>query len=114
MVRLGDGAGGGGDEYFFRSTLGEEQLPNVWSLVPRSALDECVIFLSEDIDRYVEGLMEELKENIEDVMDLKHLVVSIALNEKELVVDMFQQVGEQEFEFIRLSGFFFGFAFGII
>ncbi|QDZ21922.1 hypothetical protein A3770_06p44400 [Chloropicon primus] len=94
--------------------LGQEQLPNVWSLVPRSALDECVVFLSEDIDRYVEGLMEELKENIEDVMDLKHLVVSIALNEKELVVDMFQQVGEQEFEFIRLSGFFFGFAFGVI
>ena len=27
MVRLGDGTGGTGDEYFFRSALGEEQLP---------------------------------------------------------------------------------------
>lgn len=94
--------------------LGEAQLPNIWSLVPESALDECVVFLSEDIDKYIEGLMHELKENIEDVMDLKHLVVETALNEKELVVQMFQQVGEKEFSFIRLSGFYFGFAFGII
>ena len=94
--------------------LGETQLPNIWSLVPSSALDECVIYLSEDIDRYVEGLMEELKNNIEEVMDLKHLVVSTALNQKELVVQMFQQIGESEFAFIRISGFYFGFAFGVI
>ena len=94
--------------------LGETQLPNIWSLVSSSALDECVIYLSEDIDRYVEGLMEELKNNIEEVMDLKHLVVSTALNQKELVVQMFQQIGESEFAFIRISGFYFGFAFGVI
>ena len=103
-----------GSLYKVVSGLGEEQLPNIWSLVPESALDECVIFLSEDIDKYVEGLMEELKENIEEVMDLKHLVVTTALNQKELVVQMFQQVGEKEFSFIRLSGFYFGFAFGVI
>ena len=94
--------------------LGETQLPNIWSLVPSSALDECVIYLSEDIDRYVEGLMEELKNNIEEVMDLKHLVVSTALNQKELVVQMFQQIGESEFAFIRISGFYFGFAVGVL
>ena len=103
-----------GSLYNLVDSLGEDQLPNIWSLVPKSAIDECVIFLSSDIDKYIEGLMEQLKENIEDVMDLKHLVVTTAVNQKELVVDMFQQVGEQEFAFIRLSGFYFGFAFGII
>ena len=103
-----------GSLYKVEDGLGETQLPNIWSLVPSSALDECVIYLSEDIDRYVEGLMEELKNNIEEVMDLKHLVVSTALNQKELVVQMFQQIGESEFAFIRISGFYFGFAFGVI
>ena len=94
--------------------IGEVQLPNIWSFVPDSALEECVLYLGEDIDKYIEGLMEELKVNIEDVMDLKHLVVTTALTQKELVVKMFQQVGEKEFSFIRLSGFYFGFLFGVI
>ena len=94
--------------------MGEDQLPNIWSFVPQSALDECVLYLSDDIDRYTEGLMEELKENIEDVMDLKHLVVTTALTQKELVVKMFQQIGRKEFTFIRISGFYFGFLFGVI
>ena len=94
--------------------VGGMQLPTLWSCVPDSVREELVFILSRDTDRYVEGLMAELKRDIENVMDLKHLVVTKALSRKEVVVDMFQQVGAKEFHFIRVSGFYFGFLFGIV
>ena len=55
--------------------LGETQLPNIWSLVPSSA--RTVRDLPERGHRRVRrGLDGGLKGNIEEVMDLKHLVVS--------------------------------------
>eukprot|EP01083_Nonionella_stella_P220409 788604_1 len=58
--------------------------------------------------------MEDLKAHIDDVLDLKALIVEAVVREKQLMVDVFQQCGKKEFTFIRRSGFYFGTLFGLI
>jgi uncharacterized membrane protein YheB (UPF0754 family) len=53
-------------------------------------------------------------EKIEEIIDLKAIVVDTAERDKALIGEMFQTVGVEEFKFIKRSGAYFGFLFGII
>lgn len=44
-----------------------------------------------------------------DVVDIKDMTVTACVANKHLIVKIFQECGDQEFVFIRRSGFYFGF-----
>ncbi len=67
-----------------------------------------------EVDQVSVKILADIAEQIDDILDLKGIVVEAAERDKRMIGDMFESVGEQEFKFIRISGLYFGFAFGIV
>ena len=57
-------------------------------------------------------LVRRLQGEIEDVLDLRSVVLSAFVRDKEVLVDLFQKVGKVELEFLVESGLGFGAALG--
>lgn len=60
-----------------------------------------------------EKMMLDIRDNIEDYLDLKGLVVEHMTSNKQLTNEIFLRCGSEEFKFIKISGLYFGFLFGI-
>lgn len=89
-------------------------MPNVWSNLPKEVKDEVVVVMNIESDQFLVTFMEEVKAHIDDILDIKQMTVAACVREKRLVNKIFQECGDKEFEFIRRSGFYFGFLFGLI
>ena len=55
-----------------------------------------------------------MQNNINELLDIREMCVTMVMQNKEKVNKIFQECGDQEFAFIRRSGFYFGFLFGCI
>mmetsp|Transcript_13686 Transcript_13686/g.29695 ORF Transcript_13686/g.29695 Transcript_13686/m.29695 type:complete len:416 (+) Transcript_13686:311-1558(+) len=91
-----------------------EYMPKVWSNLPQEVKDEVVVVMNIESDAFMKTFMEEVKNHIEDILDIKEMTVAACVREKVLVNKIFQECGDKEFAFIRSSGFYFGFLFGLI
>lgn len=91
-----------------------EQSPEIWKRIPESAKKVVYARISRDMPEVVEGIMTDIKENIEDVFDIKDMVVNRLMQDKQLMNDIFLNCGREEFKFIERSGLYFGFLFGIV
>ncbi len=91
-----------------------EQAPEIWSRVPFSVKKLAYSRISKDLPEIVTEMMTDIKENIDEMFDIKDMVVKRLTKDKGLLNEMFIQVGDEEFKFIERSGFTFGFLFGII
>ncbi len=91
-----------------------EQSPEVWKRIPDSAKKLVYARISRDMPDVVEGIMSEVKENIEDVFDIKDMVVKRLTKDKQLMNEIFLKCGKEEFKFIERSGLYFGFTFGLV
>lgn len=89
-------------------------MPKVWSNLPKEVKDEVVVVMNIESDQFLMTFMEEVKEHIDDILDIKQMTVAACVMNKNLVCKIFQECGEKEFIFIRRSGFYFGFLFGLI
>lgn len=58
-------------------------------------------------------LVKRLQGEIEQVLDLDHIVLSAFVRDKVVLVDLFQKVGRVELEFLVNSGFGIGFLLGL-
>ena len=56
---------------------------------------------------------KDLEKPVDEVFDLKKMVIDALMRDKQLMVDLFLKCGAEEFKFIERSGFYFGFLFGI-
>ena len=83
-------------------------------MLPEAVKAEVVTKAVEDSPPTIRAMMDEVRNNIEEVFDLKHMVVSALVNNKQLLVDMFQRCGWKELEFIKVLGAYLGFFFGLI
>ena len=91
-----------------------DQSPEVWKRIPESAKKVVYARISRDMPHVVKGIMQDVKENIEDVFDIKDMVVNRLTQDKQLMNDIFLNCGKDEFKFIERSGLYFGFTFGLI
>lgn len=89
-----------------------ESMPTAWYYLPTKVKDEIVLSANEACPKFLVSFIADMKKNIDSVLDLQSMCVEICLNNKEKLNKVFQEVGEKEFTFIRISGFFFGFLFG--
>ena len=92
----------------------EAKLPKVWHKIPPKIKISIYENVSENLPVVVEEMMKEVKYNVSDMLDLKYLAVSSLTQNKELLNLMFLNCGETEFKFIKKSGLYFGFLFGLI
>ena len=93
----------------------EEYAPMVWNSLPQTVKDEIVVKASmESNSLFLQKFMKAMQENIDSVLDIRHMAVEACCANKAIMNNIFLEVGAKEFVFIEHSGFYFGFLFGIV
>jgi len=93
---------------------GRTHCPKLWEHMPvkvRSQFEQQVI---DEAPQMMANFIKDLQKNIPDVFDLKDCAVSLLTKNPEIMNEMFMTCGAKEFEFIRVSGFYLGFFFGLV
>ena len=90
------------------------QAPEAWDKIPSTLKKIIYMRISKDMPQIVTEIMTDVKNNIENIFDIKQMVIKRLTQDKELLNNMFLKCGKEEFKFIERSGLFFGFVFGLI
>lgn len=91
-----------------------QQSPGLWEAAPEMVRRMLIKRVQGDAPEYVAQIMRDIKNNIDNVFDLKDMVISNLTRDKELLNRVFREVGAKEFQFIARSGIYFGFIIGCV
>ncbi|NMT62017.1 DUF445 domain-containing protein [Marinobacter orientalis] len=100
------------EEYVDELMLKEH--PTFWENLPASARRLVYERVRKSAPQLVDNLVDDVSNNIEDLLDIKSMVIERLAKDKLLLNRIFIECGEAEFRFIINSGFYFGFLFGLI
>lgn len=85
----------------------------LWENVPFMVRNRVYARARRQLPEIMDNVIEDMAENIEQLVDLKDMVVSMMRRNKALVVRIFKEVGDKELKFVVRSGAWFGFLFGL-
>lgn len=88
--------------------------PLLWNSIPERVKNIIFQSVRKDRPKVVAQIMEEVKNNITNLFDLKKMIIDALMRDKKLMNEIFLNCGREEFKFIEISGLFLGFAFGLI
>ena len=88
--------------------------PRVWESMPSLAQDMLVKQLQAMAPRLVCRLTEELRTNVHDVVDIKHMAVRKLTEDRALLVGLIRETSRPEMRFIAHTGIYFGFILGLV
>lgn len=91
-----------------------EESPTIWELLPKRVKQDVVYNAKVDAGGAITQMMEDIRQNVDGVFDLKALVHEALVRDKQLLNEIFLRAGAEEFKFIERSGFYLGFAFGLV
>jgi uncharacterized membrane protein YheB (UPF0754 family) len=94
--------------------VANEYMPTAWNALPKDVKDDIILMTDQESNIFLADFMRDMQKHVDDVIDIKDMTVSACVANKPLVNKIFQECGEKEFVFIRQSGFYFGFLFGIL
>jgi uncharacterized membrane protein YheB (UPF0754 family) len=87
--------------------------PQLWRDMPPRLRERVHERVQEQLPEIVHGITDEIGENIDQLLDIKLMVIRHLKERPELANRVFQETGAKELRFIINFGFFFGFALGI-
>ena len=90
------------------------QAPGIWNKTPETIKDQIAQQIADDLPEAVELMIADLKDNIDELFDVKTTVIQTLIQDKALLNEIFLTCGREEFKFIERSGWYFGFFFGLI
>ncbi|MFP5430060.1 MAG: hypothetical protein ACLGHE_03640 [Gammaproteobacteria bacterium] len=85
-----------------------------WENMPISFKKRVYARVRRQIPAVMDGLVTDLGENIEDLIDLRAMVVRQMENDRAFVVRVFQDVGDREVAFVVNSSFWIGLSLGVV
>ena len=91
-----------------------EYAPAVWDNLPEEARALAIAKMQQDAPQVVADILEEIRANPAEVLDLHTMVVDACKRDVDLLNRVFLTVGKKEFQFIEFSGLIFGIPFGIL
>jgi uncharacterized membrane protein YheB (UPF0754 family) len=91
----------------------EREHPELWRELSPRARETLYVRVREQLPGIVSEVTEQIGEHINELLDVKHMVISRLVAERSLTNKLFHEVGRKEFRFIIRFGFFFGFLCGI-
>jgi uncharacterized membrane protein YheB (UPF0754 family) len=91
----------------------KESAPQLWASLPVHGKNLVYARVEADIPNVVNKMVADFKHNIDEIVDIKELVVTQLVDAPELINEIFLKSGAKEFPFIEKSGFYFGFLFGL-
>lgn len=86
----------------------------LWENLPQMVRKRVYNRAKRVIPQIMDGLIDDIGRNIEELVDLKYMVATQLAEDKDLLIRVFKEVGEPEFRFVINSGFYFGMLFGLI
>nr|WP_219632978.1 DUF445 domain-containing protein [Haloechinothrix aidingensis] len=92
----------------------EQYQPHVWEALPPNARRMLLARVRAEAPRSITKIMRQVADNIEDVFDLKHMVVTNLARDKALLNSLIRDISRTEMRFIARSGIYFGFALGVV
>ncbi|WP_116044367.1 DUF445 family protein [Amycolatopsis palatopharyngis] len=96
-----------------RDVLAEHH-PRVWEVLPSMAQELLIKQIQASSPRLVRELIVELRDNLDEVLDVKHMTVQYLTRDKALLVRLIRETSRPEMAFIARTGIYFGFALGIV
>lgn len=88
--------------------------PGLWELLPERVRTAIVNRIKSESPETVARIMRDIQKDIDQVFDLKDMVVTNLMRDKVLLNRIFQEIGRKEFRFIAHSGIYFGFIIGVV
>jgi len=88
--------------------------PGVWKMTPRAIKESVYARVRERMPQLLDGLVREITEKIEELVDFKEMLVDTLEADRNLLNRLFLESGAAEFRFIVRSGLYFGFLFGLV
>jgi len=91
-----------------------EENPTLWNALPGLVKTIVYTIIRQRLPQAIEEMMLDIGKKIEDMVDLKQVVVTQLEKDRRLVNRIFLECGAVEFRFIIVSGLYFGFLFGLV
>ncbi|MEV4311031.1 DUF445 family protein [Actinocrispum sp. NPDC049592] len=94
--------------------IAHEYEPGLWDSLPPQVRDLVVRRVQAEAPKVVKAILANIQSDVDSVFDLKGMVVTNLVRDKELLNRIFQEAGRREFQFIARSGIVFGFVIGLV
>lgn len=91
-----------------------EYAPGVWESMPEWLRALLIRRIQAESPQVVAEVMAEVRRDPDAFVDIKTMVVTNLVRDKDLLNRIFAESGDQEFRFIARSGIYFGFAIGCL
>lgn len=91
-----------------------ERNATLWENLPMAIKSRVYARIRKQLPGIMDGLVKDMNENIDQLMDLKEMIVSRLDTDRALMVRVFKEVGDNEFKFIVNSSFWLGLFFGVV
>ncbi|NJL27858.1 MAG: hypothetical protein HC897_08145 [Thermoanaerobaculia bacterium] len=85
----------------------------LWRNLPTLVKERIYASVRGEMPGLIDALMNDVGEQVEQLVDFKHMIVGQLSANKGLLNRLFLESGKTEFKFIIDSGFYFGFLFGL-
>jgi len=96
-----------------REVMAEFQ-PGLWESLPEAARLRLIRRIQAEAPDVIADLLRDIRADVDQVFDLKTMVVTNLVRDKHLLNRIFAEAGDEEFRFIARSGIWFGFIIGCI
>lgn len=88
--------------------------PGVWEAMPDVARRQIVKRIEQRLPQTSRRLMETMRDNVDRVLDIKHMVVTSLVRDKRLLNRMMRDISTKALKFIARAGMIFGFFIGLV
>lgn len=96
------------------SKLAMRYWPELWKQMPDTVKTELQTKVLDESKKMFHPVVRDLKANINQIVDIKQMAIDVLVDNKPLLVEMFQKIGEREFTFIQHVSAVMGFVLGVI
>ncbi len=100
-------------EEYVEEIVQEEKI-GMWEMLPGMMKSVVYASVRQSLPRVVHRMVEEIGTHIDELVDLKEMVVQQVTAAPRIVNRIFLECGAREFQFIIRSGAYFGFGFGLL
>ncbi|HEV7977473.1 DUF445 domain-containing protein [Amycolatopsis sp.] len=88
--------------------------PRMWEVLPSMAQELVIKQVQASTPRLVRELMNEIRDNLDEVLDVQHMTVQNLTRDKALLVRLVRETSRPEMSFIARAGIVFGFTLGLL